>query len=71
MYKTIWFIDDGEFKTKFTQYHFNKEPRFPAWYMEEGKVYTIELMWNLKLLNTLELFLKCLFKHYKIEGIDK
>ncbi len=66
MYKTVWFINDGEFKTEFTYYHFNKEPKFPSWYMEAGKVYEIEMAWNLKLMPCLKMFVKCLFHEYLI-----
>lgn len=66
MYKTIWHIYDGESKTELTWYHFGKEPKFPAWYMEESKVYEIEMVWNVKLLCTPKLFLKCLFHEYTI-----
>ena len=66
MYKTVWFINDGEFKTKLTYYHFGKEPKFPTWYMEEGHVYEIEMAWNLKLVHTPTIFLKCLFHEYEV-----
>ena len=66
MYKTIWAIHNGVFKTEFTQYHFGKTPKFPTWYMEENTVYEIEMLWNLKLVNTLKMFFKCLFHEYKI-----
>lgn len=66
MYKTIWFINDGEFKTEFTYYHFGKAPKFPSWYMEEGVAYEIEMAWNLKLVYTPKTFLKCLFHEYII-----
>lgn len=66
MYKTIWAINDGENKTELTWYHFGKEPQFPSWYMEEGKVYEIEILWNVKLLHTFKIFVKCLFHEYTI-----
>lgn len=66
MYKTVWLINDKEFKTEFTYYHFGKEPKFPTWYMEAGKVYEIEMVWNLKLVHTLKMFFKCLFQEYRI-----
>ena len=66
MYKTIWAISDGENKTELTWYHFGKEPQFPSWYMEEGKAYEIEMLWNVKLLHTFKIFVKCLFHEYTI-----
>lgn len=66
MYKTIWTINEGENKTELTYYHFGKEPKFPTWYMEEGRVYEIEMDWNLKLMHTPRLFFKCLFHDYVI-----
>ena len=61
MYKTIWNINYGEFKTKLTWYHFGKKPKFPTWYMEEGTAYEIEMVWNLKLVCTPKTFIKSLF----------
>jgi hypothetical protein len=66
MYKTVWFINDGNYKTEFTFYHFGKEPKFPSWYMEAGKVYEIEMMWNLNLVHTPKMFFKCLFREHII-----
>ena len=66
MYKTVWLINDGEFKTEFTLYHFGKEPKFPSWYMEAGKVYEIEMIWNVKLVCTPKMFFKCLFREHII-----
>lgn len=66
MYTTVWLINDGEFKIEFTYYHFGKEPKFPTWYMEEGKVYEIEMIWNWKLVPCLQMFVKCLFHEYVI-----
>ena len=66
MYKTIWYINDGESKTEFTFYHFGKEPKFPTWYMEANKVYEIEMMWNLKLVPNLKMFFKCLVREYMV-----
>ena len=69
MYKTIWAIKiDNQYNVKFTYYHFGKTPQFPNWYMEENHWYEIELLWNVKLISTLKIFLKCLFKHYIIQG---
>jgi hypothetical protein len=67
LYKTIWLIEDSEdnTKTKFTYYHFGKEPRFPTWYFEAQHVYTIEMLWNVKLVCSC--FFKCLFHEYVIE----
>lgn len=67
MYKTIWYINDGEFETELTWYHFGKEPKFPTWYMEDGIIYEIEMIWNLKLVFTLITFFKCLFHKYIIK----
>ena len=66
MYKTVWFINDGESKTEFSYYHFGKEPKFPTWYMQEGIVYEIEMLWNWRLEHTIKLFFKCLFHEYAI-----
>ena len=69
MTKTVWKIIDetDNIKTELTYYHFGKEPKFPAWYMEENHIYTIEMIWNLKLIKTPTLFLKCLFHQYIIK----
>ena len=69
MTKTIWIIIDetDNTKTEFTYYHFGKEPKFPAWYMEKDHVYTIEMIWNFKLCNTFKIFLKCLTHSYVIK----
>ncbi len=66
MYKTVWLIDDGEFKIEFTCYHFGKEPKFPTWYMEEGHVYEIKILWNWKLVPCFKMFVKCLFHEFLI-----
>ena len=66
MYKTIWLINDGEYKTVLTYYHFGKEPNFPTWYMEAENIYEIEMIWNVKLARSLKAFLNCLFHHYII-----
>ena len=66
MYKTIWLINDGEFKTELTYYHFGKEPKFPTWYMEEGHAYEIKMIKNLKLRHTPKRFLNCLFREYEV-----
>lgn len=66
MYKTVWLINDGEFKTELTYYHFGKEPKFPTWYMEEGHAYEIKMVKNLKLRHTPKTFLNCLFREYEV-----
>ena len=72
MYKTIWCISkDSTTPIKFTQYHFGKTPYFPSWYMEEGHVYEIEIIFNMKLINTFKIFKKCLFKTHEIERWKK
>lgn len=67
MYKTIWLINDGESKTELTYYHFGREPKFPAWYMEAGKAYEIEMIWNICLTHTPKLFFNCLTHFYIIK----
>ncbi len=69
MYKTIWLITNimEDTSTELTLYHFGKEPKFPTWYMEENKVYEIEMLWNFKLLLTPKIFFKCLTHFYKIK----
>ena len=69
MTKTIWMIFDEttNTKTELTYYHFGKEPQFPAWYMEADHVYTIEMIWNFKLLKKIDLFFKCLTHFYIIK----
>lgn len=66
MYKTIWYINNGESITEFTYYHFGKQPKFPSWYMEEGFVYEIEMKFNLRLVPTLKMFYKCLVHEYRV-----
>lgn len=69
MYKTIWAIYDEteQTKTNFTYYHFGKNPQFPSWYCEAGHVYTIEMLWNIKLIQNIKIFIKCLFHEYEIK----
>lgn len=67
MYKTIWLINYDKYSVEFTQYHFSREPKFPSWYMEEGHVYTVELLWNFKCVFTLKLLFKCLFKSWSLK----
>lgn len=67
MYKTVWYINYGDFKTELTYYHFGKEPKFPSWYMqEEGTTYEITIVWNLKLVRSPKMFFKCLFRDWLI-----
>lgn len=66
MYKTVWLINDEEFRTEFTYYHFGKEPKFPTWYMQKGVAYEIKMAWNSKLACTPRMFFKCLFHEYVI-----
>lgn len=58
MRKTQWYIfnETTNTETELTYYHFRTIPKFPAWYMEEGYVYTIEMMFSFKLLKTLFYF---------------
>ena len=71
MYKTIWIIHDEKdnetIRTKLTYYHFGKEACFPSWYCKEGHIYVIEMLWNLKLTNTVSIFFKCLRHHYIVQ----
>jgi hypothetical protein len=71
MYKTIWRVTDTTTNsiTDLTYYHFDKEPKFPNWYMEEDHTYKIHMLWNLKLIKTLEIFLKCLTHAYNEKKI--
>lgn len=69
MTKTVWMIIDetDNTKTELTYYHFGKEPKFPTWYMEENHIYTIEMIWNFKLVKIPKLFFKCLTHYYIIK----
>lgn len=61
MRKTIWLItDEADDKTELTYYHFGKDPQFPNWYMDKDHSYTIEMMWNCKLLLRWSTLYKCL-----------
>lgn len=75
MYKTIWLIidenDEGTFQSQLTLYHFSKNPKFPSWYMEENHSYTIEMLWNFKLILRLSIFLKCLTHTYIIKSKEE
>ena len=73
MYKTVWAIyhKEDNYTTELTYYHFGKEPKFPSWYMiEEGKVYEIEMIWNLRLVCNFETFTDCLFKAWIVKTIE-
>ena len=63
MYKTIWAIHDEttDSNIEFTYYHFGKEPKIATWYFEADHVYTVEMIWNIKLIKTPSLFFSCLF----------
>lgn len=65
MYKTIWIIIEDNISTELTYYHFGKNPQFPSWYFGESS-YSVEYIWNFKLVFTIETFLKCLMHHYII-----
>ena len=65
MYKTVWHINYGDFKTEFTYYHFGKKPKFPSWYMQEEATYEIEMIWNLKLVRTPKMFFNCLLRKWR------
>ena len=69
MYKTIWLIIDNDenTKTELTYYHFKKDFSFPSWYMEDEKVYTIEMLFNLKITFNIKTFFKCLFHYFVIK----
>lgn len=69
MTKTVWMIIDetDNTKTELTYYHFGKEPKFPTLYMEENHIYTIEMIWNFKLVKIPKLFFKCLTHYYIIK----
>lgn len=66
MYKTIWLISFNDSKVKLTFYHFGKTPKFPTWYMDDKAVYTVEMLWNFKVVRP-SAFLDCLFHTYKVE----
>ena len=72
MYKTIWKIQCSarkeQYTAEFTQYHFGANPKFPRWYFEEGKTYEVEMLWNVKIINTPKMLFKCLFNEYVIKG---
>lgn len=72
MTKTTWIITDlnENIKTELTYYHFGKKPKFPSWYMKEGKAYEIEMIWNFKLIHTPKLFFKCLTHFYIIKAAN-
>jgi len=71
MYKTIWQIEDetdeGTTKAQLTYYHFRKAPKFPTWYMEENHTYHIEMVFNIKLIRRVNIFIQCLTHSYIIK----
>ena len=69
MTKTIWLIIDetNNTKTELTYYHLGTTPKFPAWYMESDHSYIIEMLWNFKLIKTLNAIFKCLTHFYIIK----
>ena len=69
MFKTVWLITDknDNSQTKLTYYHFGEEPKFPSWYMTEGDVYEIEMLWNFKLVSCFNAFVKCLFHSWELK----
>ena len=69
MWKTIWIITDEteNVSTELTYYHFKAEPKFPSWYMEANHSYNIEMIWNIKLIRTFNIFFKCLTHFYIIK----
>lgn len=69
MRKTQWYIfnESNNTETELTYYHFGTTPKFPAWYMEENNIYTIEMVFSFKLIKTPSLFFKCLFHHFVIK----
>ena len=69
MTKTIWMIKDetDNTTTELTYYHFKSNPQFPSWYMNENPLYTVEMIFNLKLVRTPKIFFKCLTHFYVIK----
>ena len=69
MTKTTWMIIDEEgYKIQLGYYHFGKAPQFPKWYMEDNHTYTIEMLWNFRLILKPSIFLKCLTHQYIIKN---
>ena len=68
MYKTVWLInwEDGT-KTELSFYHFGKTPKFPTWYFEPEHVYSVEMLWNVRLIPCIASFYKCLSHAYIIK----
>ena len=68
MTQTIWGINNHTegITAELVYYHFGKEPKFPAWYMEKDRVYTIEVIRQYKLSKTFGCFFKCLTRAYII-----
>ena len=71
MYKTEWYIKTEEGTIGLVCYHFGKRPYFFYHFLEDEKVYEIEMLWNLKLINTFGIFLKCLFHKYIVKEYRK
>lgn len=70
MRKTVWMIiDEADDKTELTYYHFGKDPQFPSWYMEKDHSYTIQMMYNFRLITRWSTFYKCLTHRYVIAGV--
>ena len=67
MYKTLWNIKTERDSKQIFCYHFGKRPYFPPHFLKEDNHYEIEMVWNLKLIKTFKIFLKCLF--HKVDWI--
>jgi hypothetical protein len=67
MYKTMWYIKTERGSKQIFCYHFGKRPYFPPHLLKEDNHYEIEMIWNLKLIKTFKIFLKCLF--HKVDWI--
>ena len=70
MTKTIWLVIDEStnIKRELTYYHFGKKPQFPCDYLKANHVYTIEMIWNFKLVKTPKMFFMCLTHSYITKG---
>lgn len=62
MYKTRWEIKNEQYIIFLDYYHFGKHPRFSSNLLTENEAYEIEMIWNLKLINTPKIFWKCLLR---------
>ncbi len=71
MYKTEWYIETEEGNIGLFCYHFGKRPYFSPHFLEKDKVYVIEKIWTLKLVNTPKIFFKCLFHKTYINKKEK